>query len=362
MVKIQNIVYFNLVKILYYLNNIKLFLIKNHYVLEENKLIDYILNLRKNKLKQFKNKFKNKSILFHLPLVDNGAYKYIVENMCESLKYTGINVLIFDSINNIKLDINKKNIVLLINTSEHINKIQFMELYGLKDFFDIHLIGILNKMYYNNKLSFSNFDIIKYFDICLNFGYGLNKQFNNISNLLNYPFVGNPITFYPKYKFKLFDYLHVGTNNFYKSKNIFNFLKRFIFNKNYGLIDGVDFKYFAKNSYNPKYLANLYSKTKIVLNIHVDIQKHICDEWNERDIVPYFCGSFVLNDYTKLFDVKNLYTSTNIINTKTYFEKYNYFLKNTSERQVISKQIISKLYKDKTYFDLIKKIIKILFI
>lgn len=171
-------------------------------------------------------------------------------------------------------------------------------------------------------------------------------------DVLSIPFSANPLYhYYIPSEEKYIDYIFLASNNPDKSNQHISYLKGDIIKKN-TLINGPGWT----NSFNtwiPQSKHSLfYSKSKIGLNLHIDISLNYNSEINERTFILSACGVFQICD--KPLAMNNFFDENAIItadNEKEYHDFCRYFISRPHERLKYSKNAIKQLYDNNTTFN-----------
>lgn len=111
------------------------------------------------------------------------------------------------------------------------------------------------------------------------------------------------------------------------------------------------FKFITNKTLNGKSISELYNKSRISLNIHINIHKGI----NPRTFEILAGGNFELCDYRKNSNRLGLIDNYNIVfykNNSDCIKKIDYYLRDTEKREEISKEGY-RLIKEKYYMDTI---------
>lgn len=106
--------------------------------------------------------------------------------------------------------------------------------------------------------------------------------------------------------------------------------------------------------------VKLFNTSKITLNVHPRIMKYGGMKSNHRTYEAGGCGSFVICD--KTVGIEDLFVPDKEIvlysNVNELRDKLDYYLKNDKEREKIGKNCQKRCYKDHTYDNRVKQILK----
>lgn len=104
----------------------------------------------------------------------------------------------------------------------------------------------------------------------------------------------------------------------------------------------------------------VYSSSCISLNIHEEHQRETGADFNERTLKIPASGGFEICDYVSI--IRKYFTEKEIVmaeNTKDWFEKIDYFIRNPQERGKIIEASRKKILEKHTYHNRVKQIISI---
>ncbi|OPJ58350.1 glycosyltransferase [Clostridium oryzae] len=317
--------------------------------------------LRRNLLGKYREKYKKHNLKILINSVTNGFWKYSFLSWKQVLNYMGIKV---DIIYEIDPHANYDDNDIFINLADKV--------YIDNSHFNKSIEGIKNKVGLISKQASAELDLIN-IQLCKEFNYKFlisplaeetntsyfgNWTKNNI-NIVNVPFGFNPLIYYPENTDKIYDYFFVGTNSYLKYKETEKYLIPILSKYKNGILRGSGWGNIGEEL-NPGNSKFFYNRSKINLNYHMDIQKQMKNEVNERTFIIGACGGFQLVDNPKLID--ELYTKDDMAiasDEYEYEEMFEYYLNKPLERADKAYNALVKTYeKNYSLFDRIEKILQ----
>ncbi|NSB12496.1 glycosyltransferase [Clostridium beijerinckii] len=331
--------------------------------MQQVQIIDKGEELRGSLLEKYKNKYKrhDKKILIYS--VINGFWKYSFLSWKQVLNYMGIKA---DVIYEVNQKLNYEDYDIYINLADKIyidnsfanksierikNKIGIA---SKQDNDDLDLINIQKCKDFNYKFLISPFHEETYIS------YFKNLTSSNI-NIESVPFGFNPLIYYPENTKKIYDYFFVGTNSYLKYKETEKYLIPILNKYKNGILRGSGWGN-INVELNPDNSKFFYNRSKINLNYHLDIQKKMKNEVNERTFIIGACGGFQIVDNPKL--IYELYTKDDIAianDEYEYAEMFKYYLNKPLERYEKAYNSLVKTYENKySLFDRLEKILQLI--
>ncbi|AVK51414.1 glycosyl transferase family 2 [Clostridium sp. MF28] len=350
------------------LNELKVYS-KKIYINSDNEdeyIYSYSLNKRKVMLDKYKDSHigKKYNVLIYSP--NNGAWKYSFISWKKAFEHMGMSVTIIYDIDK-NYNYSNNDIFISIANKAHFEKISMnLSILSIRN-----KIGIASKeIYYNDKNSLEDEAMLellietKFFDFLISsfsevgIDYIFNKWINKGIKIYSVPFSFNPLIHYPEKKTKLYDYFFVGTNSYLKVDETKKYLMPIVNNFN-GMLCGTGWGANVKEL-DPMTVRNYYNGAKINLNFHLQIQKDIENEINERTYIIAACGGFQLVDNPKILN--KFYNSNELAvayDEKDYYNKFIYYLNNQKEREEMAFNSLVKTYdNDYSIFNRINSILQ----
>jgi hypothetical protein len=180
------------------------------------------------------------------------------------------------------------------------------------------------------------------------------------SSIFSIEFGFNPIWYFPTncYSFKI-PYVFLASSNIDKQDRYQDWLLP-IARTFPGFIDGPGWT--KNSSIAPKNIHNnLYSRSKVGINLHIDMSIDYPSELNERTYILAACGVPQLIDNPMLlsdrFSTNAYYSASNPLE---YFDLFCYMLENTAETQSKSLNALDQVYSKHTYFHRLDNFVKYL--
>lgn len=328
----------------------------------QSQIVDEGKSLRKNLLEKYKDSYKNKHFKFLIYSPVNGYWKYSFLAWQQALNYMGIDADIIYEINP-DIDYSSYDTSITIGISDYINNsFRNQSITSIKN-----KIGIVSVQLNNDEMDLVNVQSCKKF----NFKFlisslveqtnssSLYNWINNNINIINIPFGFNPLNYYPENVKKVYDYFFVGTNSYVKYKETEEYLMPILNKYQNGILRGAGW---GNNipELHPNNTNFFYNRSKINLNYHLDMQKQIRNEVNERTFVIASCGGFQLVDNPKL--INEFYTEEDMVivsDEYEYVEKFQYYLNKPLERLEKSHNALVKTYaKECSLFNRLEKILQ----
>jgi glycosyltransferase involved in cell wall biosynthesis len=338
---------------------------KDKEYLQQSQIVDKGKELRKDLLKKYKDKYKSHDLKILIYSVTNGFWKYSFLSWKQVLNYMGIKV---DIIYEIDPKLNYEDNDSFINIADRVyinNSSSNPSIERIKN-----KVGIVSKQIDNEELDLINIQLCKDFDYKFlisslteetNISYLSNWVKNNI-NIINIPFGFNPLVYVPEITSKSYDYFFVGTNSYLKYEETEKYLKPIIKKYNNGIIRGSGWGTINKEL-NPVNSKFFYNRARINLNYHLNIQKQIASEVNERTFIIGACGGFQLVDKPKL--IYEVYSDNDMAiasDDYEYMKMFEYYLNKPLERsEKAYNSLVSSYEKDYSLFNRLEKLLKSLF-
>ncbi len=337
-----------------------------------NPLYEVGKNLRDNCLAEYKDKFLNSpyEVLIHLPPTSiSPGGNSLFHNMGESFKHLGIAVRYFwDNLPEIKFDNSK---VYLVLTS-------FNEVYRKR--MDWELISKLenkNKLYIGSTFPFHHHSIA---DIPSDLQVWLKADNRFLYSFYNEKFVmdsvigkyalsenrriysiefgANPLYHFPdKYINHCTDYIFLGSANHDKIGRYYQYFHN-AFKQFKGVVAGPGWDWITDYEIKPGRDRFLYSKAKVAINLHIDMQISNPCELNERTYILAACGIPQVVDRPLLLDSYFVKVGHVANNPEEYINSIEHVLKNYDEAIQCAENAMIEVFEKHTTFSRIDKLLK----
>ncbi|WP_297422300.1 glycosyltransferase [Clostridium sp.] len=315
----------------------------------QNQIVDKGKELKRSLLEKYKDKYKNYNLKILIYSVTNGFWKYSFISWKQILNYMGVKV---DIVYKIDPRLNYEDYDIYINIADKVyidNSFANQSIMRIKN-----KIGLVTKQIDNEKLDLINIQLCKNFDYKFLISSLVEETNNkhlynwveNKINIVNVPFGFNPLIYYPENTSKIYEYFFVGTNSYLKCKETDKYLTPILNKYKNGILRGAGWEK-ANLELNPNNSKFFYNRAKVNLNYHLDIQKQIRSEVNERTFIIGACGGFQLIDNPKI--IYDLYTEDDmaIANDEyEYMKKFEYYLNKPLERFEKAYSALIKTYEN----------------
>lgn len=276
----------------------------------------------------FKDSLSNTKLRFlvHLPacLYSPGGYSAF-KNIIEGLQFLGVptEVLEWNESISDKIKSFKPNVLLTSDHIDYIDRIDWMEVkkYSEKNRLIIGISATTTDSYWENK--FAGYRDKYSIDNSFYYSFGcdefIQNHFLQHKNKKTYSieFGVNPLRYYSMRSSGLIrdiDFVFLGSSNYSKTERYIEYFNKII--RNYkGCIAGPGWFHtpdFAINSDRDRFI---YARSKVGLNLHVDVQLNEASELNERTYMLAACGVPQVVDnpviLSKRFDASSFFVATN---------------------------------------------------
>ena len=167
------------------------------------------------------------------------------------------------------------------------------------------------------------------------------------------PFGFDPLIYYPVNTPEQIDFFFVGTNSMYKTKDTQKYLWPIVDSYN-GILRGAHWGG-TTQELPPEASRDYYSSARINPNYHLDIQRDLPCEVNERTFVISACGGFQLVDNPKI--ISQYYSEDQVAISDTpeeYLEQFKNYLVMPELRNQMAYSAMRRSYRDQ--YDLFHRI------
>jgi len=284
--------------------------------LQPNPLYEIGKHLRDKCLSEFENKFLNNpvKVFIHLPPASiSPAGNSLFFNMGESFKHLGLSVCYFwDSLSELKFEKSKTNLILTSFDEIYRTKIDWKWISELQKQIKLH-VGSTCPINQNSLQEISR-DLELWLDSDSRFFYSFfNEKFvgdtaigkyalSRNKKIYSMEFGANPLYHFPnKYINHLADYIFLGSANYDKIERYYQYFLN-VFKQFKGIVAGPGWDWISNYEIRPDRDRFMYSKAKVGINLHIDMQIAYPSELNERTYILAACGIPQVVDKPLLID------------------------------------------------------------
>ncbi|MHB8277827.1 MAG: glycosyltransferase family protein [Candidatus Humimicrobiaceae bacterium] len=303
-----------------------------------------LLNKVKDEFNGKLNYLNNLKILIHVPSCEISPAGFsIFNNLIQSFNFLGIKTKALNWNENVDycLEDFKPSIFLTSDDGPFLDKINWNSVsnYKLKNNLKLGLTASLT--YWGNsslsdRLKWAKENKVDFYYSFEDKDYLLERKeyepyFADGYQIFTIPFGVNPLIYFPVPNIKKdLDYVFITAKTFDKWPR-FSYIKKIV-SKNSGFISGTGWKICGPNyKFDPEINRFIYSRAKIGLNLHLDLQIQWANELNERTYALAACGVPQLIDHPKILFKEFTKDCFFIGDTPDEYEELFYYILENSE-------------------------------